>query len=136
MEGMKALRDIPLLILISSAAFGWTPTLKPPAMPLDSFVLPEGLEIVAWAASPMLFNPTNMDVDSHGRIWVTEGVNYRGKKDRRPEGDRIVILADVDGDGKADKSSFFSVVFSFFTVETIGDFATITTTEFTSRDHC
>jgi putative heme-binding domain-containing protein len=107
MEGMKALRDIPLLILISSAAFGWTPTLKPPAMPLDSFVLPEGLEIVAWAASPMLFNPTNMDVDSHGRIWVTEGVNYRGKKDRRPEGDRIVILADVDGDGKADKSSVF-----------------------------
>ena len=76
-------------------------------MPLDSFVLPEGLEIVAWAASPMLFNPTNMDVDSHGRIWVTEGVNYRGKKDRRPEGDRIVILDDVDGDGKADKSSVF-----------------------------
>lgn len=76
-------------------------------MPLDSFVLPEGLEIVAWAASPMLFNPTNMDSDQHGRIWVTEGVNYRGKKDRRPEGDRIVILADVDGDGKADKSSVF-----------------------------
>lgn len=76
-------------------------------MPLDSFVLPEGLEITAWAASPMLFNPTNMDVDQHGRIWVTEGVNYRGKKDRRTEGDRIVILEDTDMDGKADKSSVF-----------------------------
>jgi len=76
-------------------------------MPLDSFVLPEGLEITAWAASPMLFNPTNMDVDQLGRIWVTEGVNYRGKKDRRPEGDRIMILEDSDKDGQADKSSVF-----------------------------
>lgn len=76
-------------------------------MPLDSFVLPEGLEVTAWAASPLLFNPTNMDVDHLGRIWVTEGVNYRGKKGRRPEGDRIVLLEDTDGDGKADKSSVF-----------------------------
>ncbi len=76
-------------------------------MPLNSFVLPEGLEITAWAASPMLFNPTNMDVDQLGRIWVTEGVNYRGNKDRRPEGDRIVILEDGDGDGKADKCTVF-----------------------------
>lgn len=76
-------------------------------MPLDSFVLPEGLEVTAWAASPLLFNPTNMDVDHLGRIWVTEGVNYRGNKGRRPEGDRVVILEDTDGDGKADKSSVF-----------------------------
>lgn len=102
---MKTLRTIPLLL--SSAAFGWTPSQERPAMPLDSFVLPEGLEVTAWAASPLLFNPTNMDVDHLGRIWVTEGVNYRGKKGRRPEGDRIVLLEDTDGDGKADKSSVF-----------------------------
>ncbi len=94
-------------LLFPSAAFAWSPGDKPPEMPLDSFVLPEGLEVVPWAASPMLFNPTNMDVDQHGRIWVTEGVNYRRMKDRRPEGDRIVILEDTDMDGKADKSSVF-----------------------------
>ena len=94
-------------LLLPSLAFAWDPTETPPAMPLDSFVLPDGLEIVPWASSPMLYNPTNMDVDQHGRIWVTEGVNYRGKKDRRPEGDRIVILEDTDLDGKADKSSVF-----------------------------
>jgi putative membrane-bound dehydrogenase-like protein len=104
-EAMKVLRIIPFVV--SSAAFGWAPTQEPPALPLNSFVLPEGLEITAWAASPMLFNPTNMDVDQLGRIWVTEGVNYRGKKDRQPEGDRIVILEDTDMDGKADKSSVF-----------------------------
>jgi putative membrane-bound dehydrogenase-like protein len=94
-------------LLLPSLALAWNPTEAPPAMPLDSFVLPDGLEIVPWAASPMLYNPTNMDVDQYGRIWVTEGVNYRGKKDRRPEGDRIVILEDTDMDGKADKSTVF-----------------------------
>jgi len=76
-------------------------------MPINSFVLPEGMEIVPWATSPLLHNPTNMDTDHLGRIWVTEGVNYRNKKDRRPEGDQIVIIEDTDGDGKADKSSVF-----------------------------
>ena len=103
---MKSHGVVPLLLL-TSAAFGWNPSQEPPTTPLKSFVVPEGLEVTAWATSPMLFNPTNMDVDQFGRIWVTEGVNYRSKKDRRPEGDRIVILEDTDKDGKADKTSVF-----------------------------
>ena len=76
-------------------------------MPLDSFVLPEGLEITPWATSPALFNPTNIDIDHLGRVWVAEGVNYRTKAGRQPGGDRIVILEDSDGDGKADSSKVF-----------------------------
>ena len=76
-------------------------------MPLGSFVLAEGLEITPWAASPMLFNPTNLDIDQKGRVWVTEGVNYRRKADRQPGGDRIVLLEDTNGDGKADRSKVF-----------------------------
>ncbi len=55
----------------------------------------------------MLYNPTNMDIDHKGRIWVAEGVNYRRKAGRRPAGDRIVVLQDTNGDGKADKSHTF-----------------------------
>lgn len=75
--------------------------------------LPKDLKIELWAESPMFFNPTNMDVDHRGRIWVTEAVNYRnynsGKDLRlkRPEGDRVVILEDSDGDGKADLTKVF-----------------------------
>lgn len=76
-------------------------------MPLASFVLPEGLEITPWATSPALFNPTNMDIDHKGRVWVTEGVNYRNKAGRQAAGDRVVILEDTDGDGKADSSKVF-----------------------------
>ena len=36
-----------------------------------------GLEATLWASEPMLANPTNIDIDSRGRVWVTEGLNYR-----------------------------------------------------------
>jgi putative membrane-bound dehydrogenase-like protein len=71
------------------------------------FVVPEGLEVTVWATSPLLANPTNIDFDAAGRLYVAEGVNYRGKGGRQPEGDRIVVLEDTDGDGQADKSSVF-----------------------------
>jgi putative membrane-bound dehydrogenase-like protein len=96
-----------LLLPFFSTAHAWTPGQEPPAMPLDSFVLPEGLEIRTWAASPDLFNPTNLDIDHLGRAWVTEGVNYRRFANRQAAGDRIVILEDTDGDGKCDRSRTF-----------------------------
>src|SRR5580692_6467419 len=36
-----------------------------------------GLEAKLWASEPDLINPTNIDIDSRGRIWVLEAVNYR-----------------------------------------------------------
>lgn len=79
----------------------------PKLVPTDLFTVPDGLEVTVWATSPMLANPTNIDFDAQGRLYVAEGVNYRGKGGRRPEGDRIVILEDTDGSGSADKSSIF-----------------------------
>lgn len=65
------------------------------------------LEVVVFATSPQIKNPTNLDVDQAGRIWVAEGVNYRRHYDRQPAGDRIMVLEDADGDGKAEKSHVF-----------------------------
>jgi len=79
------------------------PTLVPPEM----FTVADGLEITVWATSPQLYNPTNMDFDEKGRLFVAEGVNYRGKAGRRKEGDRIVVLEDTTGAGKADKTTTF-----------------------------
>ncbi|MBI3683240.1 MAG: PQQ-dependent sugar dehydrogenase [Acidobacteria bacterium] len=70
-----------------------------------------GLEITLWAWEPMLVNPTNIDIDAKGRIWVLEAVNYRRKlknqPDYAPAGDRILILEDTNGDGKADRRTVF-----------------------------
>jgi len=74
----------------------------------------DGLKAELWAAEPMVVNPTNLDVDSRGRVWVTEGLNYRLHKSRNREfdrvdrADRIKILEDTDGDGKADKVTVFA----------------------------
>src|SRR5687768_857454 len=80
---------------------------QPTQIPLDLFQVPDGLEVTLWAATPMLNNPTNIDIDKDGRIWVAEGVRYRSHHARQPEGDRIVVLQDKDGDGKADSTHTF-----------------------------
>lgn len=76
------------------------------SVPVSDIQVPDNLEITLWAKSPMLRNPTNMDTDSEGRIWVAEAVNYR-REIHQPEGDRIVVLEDTDGDGSADSSHTF-----------------------------
>ncbi|TAG16994.1 MAG: dehydrogenase [Cytophagia bacterium] len=79
----------------------------------NQLYLPDDLEATLWAEAPMLYNPTNMDVDARGRVWITEAVNYRefnNKPDQKLSfsgGDRVVILEDTDGDGKADKTKTF-----------------------------
>ncbi|MFH6602557.1 PVC-type heme-binding CxxCH protein [Maribacter algicola] len=79
----------------------------------DGFVVPVGWDIALWAESPSLYNPTNMDVDAKGRIWVTEAVNYRDfnndpeKRLNFEKGDRVMILEDTDGDGVSDSSKVF-----------------------------
>ncbi|EAR02565.1 PVC-type heme-binding CxxCH protein [Maribacter sp. HTCC2170] len=79
----------------------------------NGFILPEEWQVTLWAESPDLYNPTNIDVDIKGRIWVTEAVNYRefnNASDKRlsfEKGDRIMILEDTDGDGVSDSSKVF-----------------------------
>ncbi len=82
-------------------------TNKPTIVPPEMFSAADDLEVTVWATTPLLYNPTNIEVDKDGRIWVAEGVNYRSHSKRRPEGDRIVVLEDSHGTGKADKSTVF-----------------------------
>jgi len=79
----------------------------------NDFSVPKGWQVSLWAESPSLYNPTNMDVDEKGRIWVTEAVNYRDfNNDPKhhlnfDQGDRVMILEDTDGDGISDTSKVF-----------------------------
>ena len=78
------------------------------SVPADLFrVSDPDLEVTVFASTPQLRNPTNIDFDKDGRLWVAEGVNYRGHYNRQPAGDRIVVLTDTDGDGRADRSDVF-----------------------------
>lgn len=84
----------------------------PPDKAEKTFTVSPGLEFKLWASEPLFVNPTCMDIDHRGRVWVCESVNYRNKlrgfkKLTRPEGDRIVILEDSKGTGRADKATTF-----------------------------
>ncbi len=82
-----------------------------PDKALASMKAGDGLQVELFASEPMVINPTAIDVDHLGRVWVAEAVNYRRKNFNRPilreAGDRIQILTDKDGDGKADDAMTF-----------------------------
>ena len=82
-----------------------------PEYALASMEVEEGLHLELFASEPMVTNPTNMAIDAKGRIWVCEARNYRlfANPDNTYDdsGDRILILEDTNGDGKADTSKVF-----------------------------
>jgi putative membrane-bound dehydrogenase-like protein len=78
-----------------------------PANAVANLEVHKDLQATLFASEPMITNPTNLDIDYRGRVWICDVKNYRGNNGRRPEGDRILILEDTDGDGKADTVKTF-----------------------------
>ncbi len=102
------------MIAFQTLLFSFSSLLISQGSEVDSHLeVPVGLEVQLWAESPMLYNPTAMDVDERGRLWVTEAVNYRKWGGRNPgrdheQGDRVMVLEDTDGDGACDRSTIFA----------------------------
>jgi putative membrane-bound dehydrogenase-like protein len=78
-----------------------------PEQELGTLRVPEGMEAVLFAAEPLITNPSAIDVDTHGRVWVAEIQWYRGAA-KDPPADKIKVLEDTDGDGRADKVTTFA----------------------------
>lgn len=70
-----------------------------------SMKLPPGFQAGVFASEPMIVQPVAMAIDGRGRIWIVENFSYPNWK---PTGrDRICVLEDTDGDGKADTKKVF-----------------------------
>ena len=41
----------------------------PVQLPVSLFQLPADLEVTVWATTPLLRNPTNIDIDARGRVF-------------------------------------------------------------------
>jgi len=79
-----------------------------PAHATATFKVTDGLQVALFAAEPDVINPTNIDVDDRGRVWVCESYNYGVPEEEQTiTGGRIVILEDTDQDGKADSRKVF-----------------------------
>ena len=79
---------------------------------LDTIKVPPGYKIEQWATEqefPNLANPVQMSFDNKGRLWVATMPSYPHYRpgDPRPD-DKLLILEDTNGDGKADKETVFA----------------------------
>ncbi len=84
-----------------------TPALEPEEA-RKKFTVPAGFEMRLFAAEPDVVNPVAMTWDERGRLWVVELYEYpMGSKPGEPGRDRVKILEDTDGDGRADSVKVF-----------------------------
>jgi putative membrane-bound dehydrogenase-like protein len=72
-------------------------------------IVPEGFEVSVFAAEPDVQQPIAIATDERGRLWVAENYTYaeRQRNFDTQLSDRIVILDDQDGDGRAERRKVF-----------------------------
>ena len=78
-----------------------------PEEAIKRMVVPKGFQVELVASEPDIVNPVAMTFDERGRVWITESLEYP----RKPAGagrDRVKVLEDTDGDGKADSFTIFA----------------------------
>ncbi len=56
------------------------------------FELHPGVEVGLFAAEPMMANPSNIDIDHLGRVWVCEVINYRHFRNKDAESARAPAI--------------------------------------------
>ncbi len=82
-----------------------------PEKSVTHYTMPEGFEMRLFAADEQFGGgkPIAMTWDDRGRLWVSVTMDYPNERKQEGEGrDKILILEDTDGDGKADKITVFA----------------------------
>jgi mono/diheme cytochrome c family protein/glucose/arabinose dehydrogenase len=81
-----------------------------PEEALKSFVVASGFQVEVVASEPLIHDPVAIDFDADGRMYVVEMRSYmpnvEGEGELTPNG-RVVVLEDLDGDGRMDRCSVF-----------------------------
>jgi azurin len=78
---------------------------------IGKMTVAKGLKVELFASEkefPELVNPVQMAFDTRGRLWVAAWKNYPHWEPRTPMDDKLLILEDTNGDGKADKRTVFA----------------------------
>lgn len=75
-----------------------------------AFRVPAGFSVSVFAAEPEVMNPIAVAWDTRSRLWVAENFTFAERiRQFEPDlRDRVLILADTDGDGTCDERRVFS----------------------------
>src|SRR5438874_12625322 len=79
-----------------------------PELERRSFQVADGFEVNLFAADPVLAKPIQMNFDPAGRLWVVSSEVYPQIQPGQTANDKVLILEDTDGDGRADKTTIFA----------------------------
>lgn len=109
------LLSLPLLVETASAQTGRGRSVSKPeadnsvAAELKSFTLADGYKANLFAdETDGIANPVSMNWDPAGRLWVLTTMAYPQIVPTDEANDKLIILEDTDGDGRADKSTVFA----------------------------
>jgi len=78
---------------------------------IQKMTIGKGLKVELFASEkefPELVNPVQMAFDTKGRLWVAAWKNYPHWQPKSSRDDKLLILEDTNGDGKADKRTVFA----------------------------
>ena len=78
---------------------------------ISKMTIGKGLKVELFASEkefPELVNPVQLAFDPKGRLWVAVWKSYPQWQPRTPMDDKLLILEDTNGDGKADKRTVFA----------------------------
>ncbi|HZT80389.1 MAG TPA: PVC-type heme-binding CxxCH protein, partial [Gemmataceae bacterium] len=78
---------------------------------IGKMTVAKGLKVTLFASEkefPELAKPVQMQFDTKGRLWVAVWPSYPHWKPGEEMNDKLLILEDTDGDGKADKCTVFA----------------------------
>ena len=77
---------------------------------IKHMTMPKGCKVTLFASEeqfPELVKPVQMAWDTKGRLWVSAWPNYPERTPDSKDGDKILIIEDTKGTGKADKVTTF-----------------------------
>lgn len=98
------------LLLPPFLALAWGCDDPPPdATAPGPHVLDDRLSLTLFAQDPDIVTPIGLAIDAHDRLFVLESHTHTPPDDYDgPDGDRVKVLADTDGDGRADEVAVFA----------------------------
>jgi len=76
--------------------------------PRPNFQVAEGFDVQLFAENPQLAKPIQMNFDPQGRLWIASSSVYPQIQPGQVANDKILVIEDTNGDGKADKSTVFA----------------------------
>jgi putative heme-binding domain-containing protein len=79
-----------------------------PELERQSFIVADGFEVNLFVSDPQIAKPIQISFDAEGRLWIASSQAYPQIRPGQLPDDKILVVEDRDGDGRADHTTVFA----------------------------